>query len=80
MTNWGRGIRVGAGLALLGYGIYRLSRGRRDWIASSSVTSGLSATLTGLTGRKIPQLRRTIAHTTPQLLADTAQVALQALR
>ena len=80
MANLGRSLRLGAGLVLTGYGLYRLVRGRRDWITSSALTTGVSATLTGLTGRRMPRLRRTVTRTTPQLLADAATVALQVLR
>lgn len=35
-------MRLGAGLVTLGFGVYRLSRGRRDWMTTASLTTGAS--------------------------------------
>lgn len=80
MDDWGRSMRLGAGLVLTGYGVYRLVRGQRDWLTNTVLTTGLSATVSGLTGRKMPALRRTVTPRAPQMLANAAMSAMQALR
>ncbi|HEY3367625.1 MAG TPA: hypothetical protein VGK74_21410 [Symbiobacteriaceae bacterium] len=49
MGTFIKGARLGAGLVGLGYGLYRLNQGNRDWVTTSTVTAGLSMTLSGLT-------------------------------
>lgn len=73
-----RTVRLGAGLAGLGYGAYRLARGRNDWLTTTFMTTGLSVALNALTGmrvrtdsiasvalavtRSMPAMSRTAAH------------------
>jgi hypothetical protein len=47
-----KGMRFGAGLLGLGYGVYRLRQGRRDWVTSMALTAGLTATLTGMKAKR----------------------------
>jgi|GEM_PF-4777519 len=44
-TSLKRVMRLGAGVASLGYGLYRFSRGRRDWLTTTAITTGLTVTL-----------------------------------
>lgn len=48
MATFMRGLEVGLGVVGVGYGIYRLSRGKRDWVTSTVLTSGVSMTMAGL--------------------------------
>jgi hypothetical protein len=43
-----KGMRFGAGLMSLGYGVYRLQQGRRDWVTGMALAAGVTATLTGM--------------------------------
>jgi hypothetical protein len=78
-----RTVQIGAGLAVLGYGAYRLSRGRRDWLTKTAVTTGLSTTLGTLTrGRRFrvgSPLTRMALRKAPQVLATAGAAALNAL-
>ncbi|HYG57451.1 MAG TPA: hypothetical protein VD902_05230 [Symbiobacteriaceae bacterium] len=53
METWMRAARVGVGIAGLGYGIVRLSRGKRDFITNAALATGLSVTLNGLSRGRI---------------------------
>lgn len=53
MASFSRSVRVGAGLAGLGYGLYRLAKGRHDWMTTTALTAGLSVTLNAM-NRKQP--------------------------
>lgn len=53
MANWTGYMGIGAGMVGLGYGIYRLSRGQRDWMTAAAISTGLSMTATGLNRRRL---------------------------
>jgi hypothetical protein len=72
-------MRLGAGLLGLGYGVYRLSQGRKDWVTSTALTAGLTATLTGMKAKRgmgpqmramgnVRQLRRTAMGVAPAMM------------
>lgn len=49
---------VGAGLLGLGYGLFRLARGQRDWVATSALAAGVTMTAGAIgTGRRRPVMR-----------------------
>jgi hypothetical protein len=81
-TLW-RTVEVGAGLALLGYGAYRLTRGRRDWVTRAAVTAGLSTTLGTLTrGRRFrigSPIGRAALRNAPRIAATVGAAAMKAL-
>lgn len=52
MAGFYKGMKVGAGLLGLGWGVYRLSQGRKDWLTSTALTAGLAATLTGMKAKR----------------------------
>lgn len=60
MASFARGFQVGAGLLGLGYGIYRLTQGRRDWVTTSAITSGLSMALAAMGGNRTRSLAKSI--------------------
>jgi len=65
MATLQRAMRVGAGLAGLGYGVYRWNQGKRDWVTHAAMTTGLTVTLQGLTaGRINTGLLQTLSATT----------------
>lgn len=84
MGTWMRGMRIGAGLLGIGYGIYRFSQGRRDWVTTGAFSTGVALTLGGLRQgdkqmqggqfrrmmvTRAPRLRRTLMRMAPQVLA-----------
>lgn len=48
MATFMRGLEVGLGLAGVGYGIYRLTKGKRDWVTSTVLTTGISMTASAM--------------------------------
>ncbi len=53
MASLMRGARLGAGLIGLGYGLYRLSQGKRDWTTAAMVGTGLSMALSGRATKRV---------------------------
>lgn len=52
MNGFMRGFRLGVGLVGLGYGVYRLSQGKRDWMSTTALTSGLSLMAAGMSNMR----------------------------
>lgn len=82
MASFARGMRLGAGIVGLGWGVYRLSRGRRDWMTTTAITAGLSMTLAGMTGkrpqpivRQIRSLVNTIGISVPRFQRNVMRMA-----
>lgn len=80
MAMFGRAVRIGAGLLALGFGVYRFTRGRRDWLTSTALTTGMSVTLGNLARGRRLRPRRTVARMVPQVLADFSMATLNTLR
>lgn len=55
-----RGMQLGLGLVGAGYGIYRLTRGKRDWMTRSLLTTGVSMALSTAMGRRNRKMARQI--------------------
>lgn len=70
MATLTRAMRVGAGLAGLGYGVYRWNQGKRDWVTNAALTTGLTVTIQGLTAGRVPS----------SLLQTVSSTALNAVR
>ena len=86
MAGMTKGMRIGAGLLGLGYGVYRLSKGRKDWVTSTALTAGLTATLTGMRAKRqngmapqIRSLRSNVMGMAPAVM-DRARMVMNALR
>jgi hypothetical protein len=70
-----RSVRLGAGILGLGYGVYRLAKGKNDWLTTTAMTAGLSVAM-GAMGRRqmtpidlatvvtsgIPAISRSLMH------------------
>lgn len=57
MANFARGMRVGIGLMSLGYGVYRLARGQRDWVTTATLTTGTSLVFPNVTDHRTTATR-----------------------
>ena len=57
MQDWKRGVRLGAGLVGTAWGIYRLTRGQRDWVTLSVATSSASMLAREMMGKRSPAAR-----------------------
>ncbi|HYF92284.1 MAG TPA: hypothetical protein VD969_08545 [Symbiobacteriaceae bacterium] len=76
-----RTVRLGAGLAGLGYGVYRLARGRNDWLTTTFMTTGLSVALNAATGRYVPTGSIvSIANAVTRGMPEMTRTAAHALR
>jgi len=76
-----RTVRLGAGLAGLGYGVYRLARGRNDWLTTTFMTTGLSVALNALTGRRVqPENIASIASSLTRSMPAMSRTAVHAIR
>lgn len=83
MVSVWRAVQIGAGLAAAGYGLYRLGRGRRDWLTKTMLSTGLTASVNGLVGRRFRFRSRSgqlLLRQAPQVLAAMSSAAVQAMR
>lgn len=73
MMGFMRGVGAGAGLAAMGYGMYRCKCAERNWVAPTAIGAGLSLTLAGMamltTKKKSPM----------DQMADMAQEVLRSM-
>lgn len=81
MATFTRTVRLGAGLAGLGYGVYRLAKGRNDWLTTTFMTAGFSVALNALTGRPVrPVSIATLADAVTGGMPGMTRTAVHAMR
>jgi hypothetical protein len=66
MARFMEGMRMGAGVVGLGYGLYRLTRGSRDWVTTTALTTGISMMAAGMVGGR----RRGMAQSINRLMGE----------
>lgn len=55
-----RGMQLGIGLVGAGYGVYRLTQGKRDWMTRSILTTGVSMALATTVRRRDRRMARQV--------------------
>lgn len=75
-----KGARLGAGIVSLGYGLYRLKGGHRDWMTTTAVTTGLTMTLGGLRADRPPGVPERIYRLASRLDFAIPMAVMRALR
>ncbi|HWI62462.1 MAG TPA: hypothetical protein VNT75_11525 [Symbiobacteriaceae bacterium] len=81
MASFTRTMRLGAGLAGLGYGVYRLARGRNDWLTSTFMTTGLAVAMNAVTGRRVQTSTiASIANAVTRGVPEMSRTAVHAVR
>lgn len=81
MASFSKTARLGAGIAGLGYGLYRLNRGRNDWMTTAFLTTGFSLAMNALTGRQIaPDPVSSIANAMASAMPGVGRTAATAMR
>jgi hypothetical protein len=74
-------MRLGAGIAGVGYGLYRLNRGRNDWLTATFLTTGFSVAMNALTGRQVaPDPIASIASAVTSGMPAVSRTAAHAMR
>lgn len=81
MASFSKTVRLGAGIAGLGYGLYRMNRGRNDWLTTTFLTTGFSVAVNALTGRQVaPDPIASIANAVTSGMPAVSQTAAHAVR
>jgi hypothetical protein len=81
VASFSKTVRLGAGIAGLGYGLYRLNRGRNDWTTTAFLTTGASLAINALTGRQVgPDPVSTIANAVTSSIPGVSRTAATAMR
>lgn len=95
MATFNQGMRMGAGLVGLSWGVYRMAQGQRDWLTTAALTTGVSMVAAGLTGKSTrvmmgdmmntvsqaaPMLKGVVPRMGPARLANAGMAIMNAMR